>query len=357
MLGSRVIIIGTVKNAEGDFALVLSTPLRHMLGFVPVEVLSPLKPADSADPLGEGARFQNVTGMVGSLMRDPANYGAVFQVASQFNCLEMVGPKVTPKDGISRYANDKTQGPRCAMTCAAGTVYRNYFVTKAKGTGKMDGSFGVDGQINLLCDVEKLIQNEKNKYWVIRNGYCLPTDTSTMAKLGQRLQKNEASTNATDGDSKQPTLRQKLVEFLQVGVHWETEVEAAHESTVQRVAQVFCSAMPVAYAKSTKSVDWREIATVALKGAYGSTLLVGGLLALCRGVRTKVYLTSVGGGAFGNKIGWIHEAIKEMLVRFHFLPIDVFLVQYMRSAGKMSQNLQKEVTALLKKRKQKKITT
>ena len=33
----------------------------------------------------------------------------------------------------------------------------------------------------------------------------------------------------------------------------------------------------------------------------------------------QVYLTSVGGGAFGNKVGWIQEAIKEMLLRFHYL--------------------------------------
>eukprot|EP01045_Picozoa_sp_COSAG04_P042458 COSAG04_NODE_13423_length_606_cov_210.532544_1_plen_48_part_10 len=48
----------------------------------------------------------------------------MFQVASQFNCLEMVSPGDQPEAGITRYALDHTQGPVCAMACPAGTVYR-----------------------------------------------------------------------------------------------------------------------------------------------------------------------------------------------------------------------------------------
>jgi len=36
---------------------------------------------------------------------------APFQVASQFNLLEMTGPSVTPEHGVARYAHDPTQGP------------------------------------------------------------------------------------------------------------------------------------------------------------------------------------------------------------------------------------------------------
>lgn len=76
--------------------------------------------------------------------------GSVFQVASQFNCLEMVGPGERPEDGITQYFLDKTQGPgssascihafyaasiadfahrktACAMACPAATLFRNYF--------------------------------------------------------------------------------------------------------------------------------------------------------------------------------------------------------------------------------------
>jgi hypothetical protein len=40
----------------------------------------------------------------------PEQQGALIQVASQFNLLEMVGPNVSPEDGVSGYAWDHTQG-------------------------------------------------------------------------------------------------------------------------------------------------------------------------------------------------------------------------------------------------------
>ena len=55
--------------------------------------------------------FSNVIGDAGALHGEFP--GATFQVASQFNCLEFVGPSVTPEDGVTGYAWDKTQGPCC----------------------------------------------------------------------------------------------------------------------------------------------------------------------------------------------------------------------------------------------------
>src|SRR5678809_540177 len=51
-----------------------------------------------------------------------SNAGSLFQVASQFNLLEMVSPNYTPEDGVSIYENDRTQGPACAIAAGAGTV-------------------------------------------------------------------------------------------------------------------------------------------------------------------------------------------------------------------------------------------
>jgi hypothetical protein len=69
-----------------------------------------------------------VTGDVRHMHRSPENTGALFQVASQFNLLEMVSPTVTPEQGVTRYQNDRTQGPACAIAAGAATIYRNYFV-------------------------------------------------------------------------------------------------------------------------------------------------------------------------------------------------------------------------------------
>jgi hypothetical protein len=45
------------------------------------------------------------------LHADPAAAGATFQVASQFNMLEMTSPKIIPEAGVARYELDPTQGP------------------------------------------------------------------------------------------------------------------------------------------------------------------------------------------------------------------------------------------------------
>src|SRR2546421_520349 len=62
-----------------------------------------------------------VSGDVRKMHADPTNANALFQVASQFNLLEMVGPGITPEDGVTRYAGDRTQGPACAIAAGAAT--------------------------------------------------------------------------------------------------------------------------------------------------------------------------------------------------------------------------------------------
>ena len=57
-------------------------------------------------------------GDVSAMIADPSNHGATFQVASQFNCLEFVGPDVVPEDGITGYEYDCTQGPACRHASA-----------------------------------------------------------------------------------------------------------------------------------------------------------------------------------------------------------------------------------------------
>ena len=52
-----------------------------------------------------------ISGDVRRMHGNPAHRGALFQVASQFNLLEMTGPDVSPEDGVTRYVSDHTQGP------------------------------------------------------------------------------------------------------------------------------------------------------------------------------------------------------------------------------------------------------
>ncbi len=103
-----------------------------------------------------------------------ANAGALFQVASQFNLLEMVGPSVTPEQGVGIYEHDRTQGPACAIAAGAGTIYRNYFVP-------VNGRIGqtADNQVDCLHDLGEALGNKDERLWRMQNGYVLPTRSSS----------------------------------------------------------------------------------------------------------------------------------------------------------------------------------
>lgn len=96
---------------------------------------------------------------VQDLHRDPSNAGALFQVASQFNMLEMVGPHVTPDEGVGIYEYDRTQGPACAIACGAGTLFRNYFVPVGDGLGQTDLR-----QLDGLADISAALGNGVNDF-------------------------------------------------------------------------------------------------------------------------------------------------------------------------------------------------
>jgi hypothetical protein len=51
---------------------------------------------------------QASAGNLRALHRDPRFARALFQLASQFNLLEMVGRHVTPEQGVTRYMHDRT---------------------------------------------------------------------------------------------------------------------------------------------------------------------------------------------------------------------------------------------------------
>jgi hypothetical protein len=77
-----------------------------------------------------------VTGDVRQMHQSSENVGALFQVASQFNLLEMTSYDVTPEHGVTRYQHDRTQGPACAIAAGAATLYRNYFAPVGGSDGQ-----------------------------------------------------------------------------------------------------------------------------------------------------------------------------------------------------------------------------
>jgi hypothetical protein len=88
-------------------------------------------------------RVRIVRGDAGQLHASPERQGALFQVASQFNLLEMTGPGVTPEAGVSGYADDHTQGPSANSRPA---LQRSAAIASRWLQGR-SGSAGIDNLI------------------------------------------------------------------------------------------------------------------------------------------------------------------------------------------------------------------
>lgn len=250
----------------------------------------------------------NISGDVRRMHANPAHRHALFQVASQFNLLEMTGPDVTPEQGVTRYAHDRTQGPACALAAGAATVYRNYLAPTEGGTGQTR-----DRQIDCLRDVGVALGNVANSLWEMRNGYALCTKDG-LAAIAQELE-------SLDDDA-----RNGLRDRLRIGLHAGVQVTDVENDHL--VSQAFCSALPVAYS-NIPAEHWAPFADLVLEGAYEATVWAAVINAHQTG-SNLLFLTRLGGGAFGNEPEWIHQAMRRALPKVIGVGLDVRIVSYGR---------------------------
>ncbi|MCU0802878.1 MAG: hypothetical protein MUD11_14135 [Rhodobacteraceae bacterium] len=251
-------------------------------------------------------------GDVRGLHREAENARAVFQVASQFNLLEMVGPDMTPEDGVTGYVHDRTQGPACAVAAGAGTIWRNYLVPIGDQIGQT-ASCQLDGLADLGNALAGSIGAEPGSLWDMRNGYALPKRAS-LARIEAHL-------------AVLPEVgRDRLRSLLRVGVHRDVGVTEPSVPPHMRVTQVYCAALPVAYAP-IPAVEWAQFATLILEAAYEATMLAA-VLNAAGGGSQRVFLTRLGGGAFGNVDAWINAAILRALHLVAHQGLTVFMVSY-----------------------------
>lgn len=273
---------------------------------------------------GTGASGPNrvsiVTGDVRKMHQMPEYAGALFQVASQFNALEMVGPSVTPEDGVPRYEHDRTQGPACAIAAGAATIYRNYFALVGDQIGQ-NAANQLDGLADLGAELSRVLERPVNDLWSMQNGYALATRAGLEMIAAHLRETGDAAVN-------------ELAGHLRLGVHQGVEVTDGPSSPGPRVTQVFCSALPVAYGRWPQPL-WRDFAQLILNAAYEATLLAG-VLNNQRGGSNIVLLTMLDSGAFGNAPEWIHTAIHQALCKTNDRGLDVRLVSY----GQPSAELQ-----------------
>ena len=258
---------------------------------------------------GSQIKVSEVVGDVKAFHVELANAGALFQVASQFNLLEMVSPSVTPEQGITIYENDPTQGPACAVACGAGTIYRNYFV-------EFDGQIGQTAtkQVDCLAAIGEALGNANGRLWKMKNGYALPS-----AEGLQEIDSKLSSMSESQLDD--------LRGMLKVGLQWDTQVTL--RDCEHLVTQAYCSALPVAYS-GLPSRSWEKFARLILEAAYEATL-AGAVKNASKTGNTSVYLTLLGGGAFGNDQGWILDAIRRAARLYRRVGLDVKIVSFRNS--------------------------
>ena len=280
------------------------------LELVPLQSLR--ERARSAGGLPGLLKAKVVTGDVRKMHQFPENAGALFQVASQFNLLEMVSPTVTPEQGVTRYQHDHTQGPACAIAAGAATIYRNYFAPLGGGHGQTTEK-QFDGLADLGTALSGALQQPVKALWTMQNGYALCTQTGLHA-IADYL----------------GALRPEQIDILRgklcIGIHRDIEVTDASGEDRPLVSQAFCSALPVAYSR-VRSSYWEPFARLILEAAYEATMWAAVQNAQ-RGASNIVLLTFLGEGAFGNEDPWIHDAMRRALKIMSGFDLDVRLVSY-----------------------------
>jgi len=252
---------------------------------------------------------RELVGDAKSLHANRSNQGSMFQVASQFNLLEMVSPEITPECGVGIYQNDPPQGPACAIACGAGTIFRNYFVP-------IDNQIGQSStcQIDCLEAVGSMLGNNNEHLWRMKNGYALPSKQG-LVEVNTKLE--------TFSESQLNLLRSKVC----VGVQWDTQVTA--DGCNHLVSQVYCSAVPVSYSRLPSSL-WEQFGRLILEAAYEATFAAAAIQ--CSKTRNgNLFLTLLGGGAFGNQQQWILDAIERSCELYRQFNLNVMIVSHRKS--------------------------
>ncbi len=215
---------------------------------------------------------------IGALQATSAN--AVFQVASQFNCLESPGPHVT---AVMNYFDDYTQGPRASISAFPATLLRHYSAPAVDGSRFVQHTNG--DQIDLLA---------KACPRAVRNGYFTGKGITNPEVLVANLEKH--------------------FDHIRVGVHSEVEVAlgynwdgAIDQIPEPRITQVFTSTIAGGGYDGRINLGeaaFNNAARQLLRAAY-----LGTLLTAIRNDCKRVILTLIGGGVFQNPISMILESI------------------------------------------------
>jgi hypothetical protein len=285
--------------------------------------------------------IKNIIGDITEIHKDIKNKNSLIQVASQFNCLEMKDPNITPENGITIYEHDYSQGPKCAIATPAALAYRNYLYNKLElnsddiqnasnssdqiphrrqinHTNMSSLYIGQtkDKQINMANDLLNYLKKFDNSInWNMQNGYLLFDDINSLQKINQLLNNND--------------IFQFAKNIIKVGYHSDIGV-CIDNIKYHNLNHVYCSGLPISYHNhlfQNKDI-WVNISKLFLEGQYENTLMLACLNNLIND--KPVYLTMIGGGVFGMDHYLIKDAIKKSCVMIENMGynLEVNIVHY-----------------------------
>jgi hypothetical protein len=297
----------------------------------------------SENPVQPIITYREINADVKKLHANSKLAGSLFQVASQFNSLEMATPDHTPEMGITIYQHDRTQGPFCAMACPTGTLYRNNFMMNIS----RDKSWEPQTETNQINTLETIIKKFKDSSYkvnfVVKNGYILPATIADSNKLNTLLDNPYALEQMVDDVN--------YVIQEDVPVLLETNKETPH-----KVSQIYCSGFPLAYCISTAyndgllgpqeqaiinahehgdggGVKWyayinRNLIKMITTAMFTATLSHAVNMTKTQQKRVKVFLTLVGTGVFGADTKFIRGIMGNVIRKYRHFPIDLYLVNF-----------------------------
>lgn len=354
MLNGKSVVNRLMKisiNEQGRIYLTHTNGLGHVSSFdagIPLYkstgdlLLEAERVIHEMPPQPVGITYREIHADVKNLHANPELAGSLFQVASQFNSLEMATPQHTPEMGITIYEHDRTQGPVCAMACPTGTLYRNYFIMhNERDKPRMPQT--ETNQINTLETIIDKFQKSDLEYkvdFVVKNGYILPATIEDSNKLNEMI----GWPGAIEGMAND--VNYVIQEDVPVLLNPTKPDPVPH-----KVSQIYCSGFPLAYSISTEKNDGllgpAEQATIKTSGGvewyaymnrtlikmittamYTATLSHAVNMTKTQGKRVKVFLTLVGTGVFGADEKFVKGIMKDVIRKYSHFPIDLYLVKF-----------------------------
>lgn len=230
----------------------------------------------------------------------------LFQVASQFNCLEAPDACLVK---VQAYLRDPTQGPRAAVSCFPGALLRHYAAPREDGARFIQQEDGEQIQLlGALCP-EGVAR--------VENGYLMDQNIADPVEFLRLL------------DNQFEHIRVGLHRGLEVvlGYAWEGGVPGAPHT---RIAQAFTSTLAGGgYSEGRLNREWTHAICLRLQRAAQ----LGTLLGAAHCGAKRAVLTLIGGGVFANPLPLIWESILWAVDELERLGIELDIVVNGRNLG------------------------